>query len=83
MTDEQIDAVIDVQWGRGCMPNQYLAHRCFARAILSAAAPEIRRQERERCAKLVDKRELRALSIGRIAELQDCADAIRSMPDAE
>ncbi len=37
MTDEQIDAVTDAQWGKGCQPNQYMAHRAYARAILKAS----------------------------------------------
>ena len=36
LSDAEIDAVTDAQWGKGCEPNQYLAHRAYARAILKA-----------------------------------------------
>lgn len=36
LSDETIDAVTDAQWGKGCEPNQYLAHRAYARAIEAA-----------------------------------------------
>ena len=37
LTDEQIDAITDQQWGKGCVPSQYKAHRAYARAVLAAA----------------------------------------------
>jgi hypothetical protein len=40
LTDAQIDAITDQQWGAGCLPNQYQAHRAFARAILRATPAE-------------------------------------------
>lgn len=37
LTDAQIDAITDQQWGKGAAPNQYMAHRACARAVLKAA----------------------------------------------
>ena len=44
LTDEQIDAVTDAQWGKGCAPNQYMAHRAAARAYIRAALAAAKEQ---------------------------------------
>ena len=33
LSDEDIDASTDAQWGKGCVESQYKAHRAAARAI--------------------------------------------------
>ena len=33
LSDAEIDAVTDAQWGKGCELNQYMSHRAYARAI--------------------------------------------------
>lgn len=96
MTDEQIDAVWsdtfrklfqDVSTATTADFRQ--AHRDFARAIIEAAAPEIRRVERERCAVVCENAKPRG---GRMwtdeqAACFDClthvAAAIRSLPDVQ
>lgn len=50
LTDKQIDAITDAQWGKGCKENQYLAHRAYARAVeralhIAGAAGEIGDEE--------------------------------------
>ncbi len=35
LTDAELDALIEREWGRGFMPNQLMAHRAFARAVVA------------------------------------------------
>ena len=41
LTDDEIDRITDAQWGKGCAPNQYAAHRAAARAIESAVVAKV------------------------------------------
>ncbi|MES3011976.1 MAG: hypothetical protein V4738_14400 [Pseudomonadota bacterium] len=36
LSDAELDALIEREWGRGFMPNQLMAHRAFARAVVAA-----------------------------------------------
>jgi hypothetical protein len=84
LTDEQIDAI----WADST-PTNFEA-RSFARAIIAAAAPEIRRVERERCAAEAVRHtthpddpdnEVWQSAYNHVAN--EIADAIRSLPDVQ